>query len=623
MSDVSADQQNSTMSRSGEHPPTELAILIVDDDAGIRSSLSRILRADGYRIDVAESAAEAIDSDHWTDYFAILLDRRLPDHSAEDLLPRIIKRAPDAAVLIITGYGDLESSMAAIRAGAADYLLKPVDPDELRVRLRRFAELKQARDELRQRDQQIRFMINHLPAGAAYVNADTGHVRVNETIERMTGFSAGDLQTLEQWFQTLFGDEHDAYHKAYLEDRQAGFPKSRVVPIRRRDGTQILGEFSGYRYDHHEVWLINDITERERAREEVRHQRDFLERLVDTAQVIVLVLDVDGRVIQFNRFMQELSGYRLDDVVGRNWFDTFLPEDVADNVRRLFTRVVDGEEVRGHVNAIVTREGRERQIAWWANSLRDADGQVTEVLSIGHDVTYLQDVQEKLVQSERLAAIGQMITGLTHESRNALQRARACLDMLSLDLTEQPQQLKLTGRIQTALDELQRLYEEVRSYAAPIRLSLGMCDLADVWQTSWRNVLETQGATSVSFREDAADVETRCIVDRHRIEQVVRNVLENALAASPPHGRVTLSCQECEIDNRPGVRLVIVDDGSGLTPEQAERVFEPFFTTKQKGTGLGMPIAKRIVEAHGGTITVAGASSRGAEIVITLPRSSR
>ena len=617
------EQPSSPSDRTDGSSPGDLAVLIVDDDAGIRSSLSRILRADGYRIDLAESAAEAVDRHQWSDYFAVLLDRRLPDHSADELLPQIIERAPDAAVLMITAYGDLEGSMAAIRAGAADYLLKPVDPDELRVRLRRFADLRRTRDKLRQRDRQIRFMIDHLPAGAAYVNSQSGNVRVNETMEQLTGYSADELTTLDSWFESLYGDDMAPHFETYLQDRTAGFPESRVIPICRRDGSRILGEFSAYRFDHHEVWLINDITERENAREQLHHQRDFLERLVDTAQVIVLVLDLEGRVVQFNRFMRDLSGYRLEEVVGRNWFDAFLPEEGADDARRLFDRVIDGEEVRGHVGTVLTRDGRERQIAWWANTLRNADGDVTEVLSIGHDVTRLQDVQEKLVQSERLAAIGQMITGLAHESRNALQRARACLDMLSLDLSEDSQQIELTRRVQKALDELQRLYEEVRSYAAPIKLSLATCDLVEICRSSWKDLLETHGPTDVRLTAAAGDADPRCHVDRFRCEQVIRNVLENALAASPPEGEVTLTVQECDVDGRPGLRLMVTDDGPGFTTEQSERVFEPFFTTKQKGTGLGMPISKRIMEAHGGTIQVGRDDARGAQVVVTLPRSQQ
>ncbi|MCA9074843.1 MAG: PAS domain S-box protein [Planctomycetaceae bacterium] len=601
--------------------PSELAILIVDDDPGIRSSLSRILKQDGYRIDQAESADQALSRDNWQDYFAILLDRRLPGGMVDDLLPEIVARAGDAAVLIITGYADLDSSLAAIRAGASDYLLKPVDPDALRVRLKMLADLKFTRDEVRKRDAQVQFMIEHLPAGAAYVDNASGALLINRTVEKMTGYTDDELPTRDSWFRILFGGRGEEYRQQYEADRARLFPETRILNVITKDGREILTEFNAYQYDEHEVWMVQDVTERIRVQEELRQQRDFSNRLLETAQVIILVLDPEARIVRFNRFMQELSGYEQSEVIGQDWIDTFISKDESRRVHELFKQVVAGEEVRGHVNAIRTRDGRERQIAWWGKPLYDSEGKTTEVLSIGHDITDLRDVQEKLVQSERLAAIGQMIAGLAHESRNALQRAQACLDMLSLDLSEQPKQIELTQRIEAALTELRRLYEEVRSYAAPVKLSLGPCDLAELWRMSWHHILQTHQDVAVSLVELMDDVSTQCIADSHRLEQVFRNVLENAVSASPQGGKVTVTCEDVNLEGKPAIQISIADEGPGLSTEEQARVFEPFYTTKQKGTGLGMAICQRIVNAHDGTIGVSTRRGGGACVVITLRRS--
>jgi signal transduction histidine kinase len=120
------------------------AVLIVDDEADMLSGLRRLLSLDSYRIDSASSLAEMMDRDDLANYFAILLDRKLPDGYAEDVLPRLKLAAPDAAIIIITGYGDLDSTIAAMRNGASDYILKPVNPDALRACLSRLTLLKQA-----------------------------------------------------------------------------------------------------------------------------------------------------------------------------------------------------------------------------------------------------------------------------------------------------------------------------------------------------------------------------------------------------------------------------------------------------------------------------------------------
>src|SRR5262249_49223994 len=111
-----------------------------------------------------------------------------------------------------------------------------------------------------------------------------------------------------------------------------------------------------------------------------------------------------------------------------------------------------------------------------------------------------------------------------------------------------------------------------------------------------------------------------CWVDPFRLEQVFRNIFENALAACKDPVEIDIRCCEASLLGRPAVLVAVCDNGPGLTAEQRQRLFEPFFTTKTKGTGLGMAIARRIIEAHGGEITAGADAGRGAEIRITLPR---
>ena len=114
-----------------------------------------------------------------------------------------------------------------------------------------------------------------------------------------------------------------------------------------------------------------------------------------------------------------------------------------------------------------------------------------------------------------------------------------------------------------------------------------------------------------------------CDVDQFRLEQVFRNILENSLAACTDPVRIEVRCRPAAIESQPAVQVAVRDNGPGLNAEQRQRIFDPFFTTKTKGTGLGMAIAKRIVEAHGGGIAVGPSSGPGAEILVTLPRESR
>jgi two-component system sensor kinase FixL len=275
--------------------------------------------------------------------------------------------------------------------------------------------------------------------------------------------------------------------------------------------------------------------------------------------------------------------------------------------------------VRGFENPVRGHDSSHRWIIWNAQRLPDYEGGPA-ILMVGQDITALKQAQERTLQSERLAAIGQMVTGLAHESGNALARSQACLEMLAMEVEDRPEALKLIARIQTAQNHLQQLYGEVRNYAAPLKLERRATSVRSIWRQAWSNLADHRQGRSALLQEEKLGVDLVCLVDPFRLEQVFRNILENALAACKDPVEITVMCSPAQLDGQPALRIAVRDNGPGMTPEQRRRIFEPFFTTKTKGTGLGMAIAQRIVEAHGGQIAVGAPESGGAEIQLLLPR---
>jgi hypothetical protein len=229
-----------------------------------------------------------------------------------------------------------------------------------------------------------------------------------------------------------------------------------------------------------------------------------------------------------------------------------------------------------------------------------------------------QDAQRRLLQAERLAAIGEAMAGLAHESRNTLQRSKGGLDLLARRVADRPEALELLTEVEQAQDHLHALYEEVRGYAAPLTLQRQEVDLRDLVHKAWGHLASRQsGCAELTIA--SSDVDWRCAVDPEAFVRVLRNVLENALDAGTP-ARIDIEASDARIGGRAAVRLSIRDHGSGMAPQARALLFEPFFTTKVRGTGLGLAICKRIVEAHGGLIALGEAAGPGTELVITLPR---
>ncbi|HZW30613.1 MAG TPA: ATP-binding protein [Isosphaeraceae bacterium] len=475
-----------------------LDILVIEDDADARDNLRDILELDDHRVVTAESAAEAMAHGDWARFAAIILDRRLPDATAEQLLPRLKAAAPDAAVIVITGYADLQGAIAALRQGATDYLLKPLNPDLLRTSLGRIAE-------------------------------------------------------------------------------------------RRRLALA-----------------------KERSEAAFRH-------LVEAAECMIVILGPDHSILYFSPFAERLTGYSAAEVRGRDYIGLLLAQPERPVVAERLLRVMAGTATPSFENPVRCRDGSRRWLAWNARYLADyEDGPA--ILKVGQDITFLKQAQERALQAERLAAIGEVVAGLAHESRNALQRSQACLEMLALAVRDQPRALDLIGRIQQAQDHLHHLYEDVRSYAAPIQLDKTLCDLCVVWREAWAHLESARAEKQAVLRERVDGVDLRCLADPFRLEQIFRNLMDNSLAACSAPAVIEVRAEIADLDDQPVLRIAVRDNGPGIGPEQRPRVFDPFFTTKAKGTGLGMAIAKRIIAAHGGHIEIGECDPPGAVFLITLPK---
>jgi PAS domain S-box-containing protein len=177
------------------------------------------------------------------------------------------------------------------------------------------------------------------------------------------------------------------------------------LEAKRRDGEVFPAELSVSARKTADGWIgtliIRDITERKLTEEALQEEREFAEGLIETAQTIVLVLDTEGRVVRFNPYMEEISGYRLEEVQGKDWFSTFLPERDQNRTREVFSKAIRSIQTRGNINPIVTKNGHEREIEWCDKTLKDADGNVLGLLSIGQDVTERKRAEEALRESEQ------------------------------------------------------------------------------------------------------------------------------------------------------------------------------------------------------------------------------
>jgi PAS domain S-box-containing protein len=372
--------------------------------------------------------------------------------------------------------------------------------------------------------------------------------------------------------------------------------------------------------------IIQDAYEAEHLKQETlaEHERGEVRfrSLVEAAACMVMILREDETIVYCSPYSQELTGHAAKDVIGKSFSQLFVPKTAQATVSMALASTMVGRAENPYEIPILHCDGSQRWFVWNARRLDDFDG-IPAALVVGQDFTERREAQERLLRSERLAGIGQMITGIAHESRNALQRIQSCTEMLELEVENNAEAQRLVCRLQEAQDNLLRLFDEVRSYAAPIQLERESCRIDSIWREAWGSLETVRRGRDANIVENDCDTDLEVSVDRFRIVQIFRNLLENSLAACSDPAVIRIECRDAQLCGKPAIEVMIHDNGPGLSPAARQSVFEPFFTTKTKGTGLGMAIARRIVEAHGGDIRVGNEHSEGAEFLITLLRANR
>ncbi|QDV11578.1 Globin-coupled histidine kinase [Rosistilla oblonga] len=225
--------------------------------------------------------------------------------------------------------------------------------------------------------------------------------------------------------------------------------------------------------------------------------------------------------------------------------------------------------------------------------------------------------EQRQSQRERLESIGLAVASVAHETRNALQRIQVHLDLLRMNEGDALQRMNDLTSIEQANRCLWTLFNELQDFSAPLQLQCESVSVRGLVDSSWESLRGREGWDRAELKLDIPNV--CATVDPIRIEQVLRNLMENAIDACDDKAAIEIAAASIQLNGREALQITVRDNGSGIRPEFRQNAFEPFYTTKSRGSGLGLPICKRIVEAHGGRLGIDPKIVDGTAFLIVLP----
>jgi PAS domain S-box-containing protein len=327
---------------------------------------------------------------------------------------------------------------------------------------------------------------------------------------------------------------------------------------------------------------------------------------------IVAITDVKGKIIYVNEKFCEISKYPRGELMGQDHRiinSSFHPKEF---IRDLWVTIANGRIWRGEL-----RNRAKDGTFYWVDTtivpFLDDRGKPYQYMAIRYDITERKRTEALLRERAALARLGEMAAVVAHEVKNPLAGIRGALQVIGGRMSDGSRDRAIVGDVVSRLDSLNEIVQDLLVFARPRQPRLEPVPLAELIETT--TALLKKDAAHAGVDIEVAGARPVIRADAEQLRIVFLNLLINAVQATGAPGRVRVRIAADDL----AATVEIADEGPGIAPETRDKIFEPFFTTKHRGTGLGLPTARRLVELHRGTIAIDCPASGGTVVTVTLP----
>jgi PAS domain S-box-containing protein len=338
----------------------------------------------------------------------------------------------------------------------------------------------------------------------------------------------------------------------------------------------------------------------------------FRDEVIENLPLGVVAVDAREHLLAWNRAATEITGLSPEEVRAQSTAPTLRGRSWHDALIRSLEQGTE-EERREH--QVSRPDGTSSPVVVSTAPLRDAEGTVRGAVATLVDVSSLKSMEERIRQLDRLAALGQFASSVAHEIRNPLTGIATGVQFLSRGFPEGDERLEGVAFILREVVRLNTIIQDLFTASRPRELTLGPVRLAEVAARVLRGLKPAPEEAGVTIELDRADAWPVVTADADQLQQVLLNLIQNAVQATAAGGRVAIRAR-----TEGGEHVIEVEDtGGGIAPEHLPRIFDPFYTTRPKGTGLGLFVAHAIVQRHRGSLEVKSQLGRGTRFRIHLP----
>jgi two-component system NtrC family sensor kinase len=475
----------------------------------------------------------------------------------------------------------------------------------------------------REAERRYRELFDNTQEGIFFSTPEGRFIEVNDALVRMLGYgSRQELLEIDLPTRLYLQPDDRLRFRKTIEAR--GMVRNYQEVLRRKDGSLIhtlqnsfaVRDAAGNVVQYRGMML--DITELKNFQTQLQRERDFNSKILNNTQSMIMVADTAGLISYANRRCFDSGAFKESDLLGNRLVD-LVAESRRKNFRDAFEQVIAGQQVDNLELPIQRGSGKVGQFSVNLSPMRDEQSNVSSIVVVMTDITDAALLNAKLMHAEKMAAVGQLVSGVAHEVNNPLTAILGFADLL----VEQPDVPESAKRdLAVIVQEAQRtrqIVQNLLSFARQTPAERKPVDVSGILQRTLKLRTYDFSSHGVDLVESYAGELPPVVGDAHQLQQVFLNILNNAYDAVRDTGRRG----RIEVISRVHDGMVdigFVDNGCGIS--QPDRIFDPFFTTKEvgKGTGLGLSICYGIVHEHGGEVTCQNNGAQpGATFFVRLP----